>query len=125
MTLLTDIANYIDTNTSLTLGTDLFIGTLPSTAENCVGIFQTGGVEPSAYVKIKKPTLQVMVRNTNYETAQDLSYTIYDLLHQLIGRTAIGGTTVLTVFALQEPTEVGEDTTGRALFTTNYVFEIS
>jgi len=123
MTLLSDLATYIDTNTSLTVGTDLFIGTLPAQQDNCVGIFQTGGVQPTTYLDIKKPTIQIIVRNTNYETAQQLSYTIYDLIHQKIGGT-IGATNMYTIFALQETTEIGEDETGRAIFTCNYVFEI-
>jgi hypothetical protein len=123
MTLLTDIANYINSNTSLTLGKDLFIGTLPANVENCVGIFQSGGVEPTTYLDIIKPTIQVIVRNKNYETAQQLSYEIYDSLHQLYAQT-MGGTHIYTVFALQEPTDIGEDETGRAVFTGNYVLEV-
>jgi hypothetical protein len=123
MTLLTDIANYINSNTSLTLGTDLFIGTLPANVESCVGIFQSGGVEPTTYLDVIKPTIQIIVRNTNYETAQQLSYEIYDSLHQLYNQT-MGSTEIYTIFALQEPTDIGEDETGRAVFTGNYVFEI-
>jgi hypothetical protein len=123
MTLLTDIANYISTNTSLTLGTDLFIGTIPPQVDNCVAIFQSGGVEPTTYLDIIKPTLQVLVRNTNYEIAQQLSYEVYDALHQLYGITT-GSTEIYTVFALQEPTDIGEDEASRAIFTCNYVFEI-
>ena len=123
MTILTDIANYINTNTSLTLGEDLFIGTLPANVENCVGIFQSGGIEPTTYLDIIKPTIQVLVRNTNYETAQQLAYEIYDSLHQLYNQT-MGNTEIYTVFALQEPTDIGEDETGRAVFTGNYVLEI-
>jgi hypothetical protein len=123
MTLLTDIANYIDAQTTLTKGTDLFIGTLPANIDNCVGIFQSGGIEPTTYLDIIKPTLQVLVRNTNYETAQTTSYTIYNLLHQIYC-PAVGTTEIYTVFALQEPTDIGEDETGRAVFTCNYVFEI-
>lgn len=123
MTLLTDITNYIDTNTTLTAGTTLFIGTLPANVDNCVGIFQTGGIEPTTYLDIIKPTIQVLIRNTNYETAQQLAYQIYDLLHQLY-RVTMGATEIYTVFALQEPTDIGEDETGRAVFTCNYVLEI-
>lgn len=123
MTLLTDIANYINTNTSFTLGTDLFIGTLPANIDNCVGIFQSGGVEPTTYLDVIKPTIQVLVRNTNYETAQQLAYEIYDSLHQLYNQT-MGSTEIYTVFALQEPTDIGEDETGRAVFTGNYVLEV-
>ena len=123
MTFLSDIAAYIDANTSLTIGTTLFIGTLPANIDNWVGIFQTGGIEPTTYLDIIKPTLQVLVRNTNYETAQQLSYEVYDALHQLYGQT-MGSTEIYTVFAIQEPTDIGEDETGRAIFTCNYVFEI-
>lgn len=123
MTLLTDITTYIDSNTSLTAGTNLFIGTLPANVDNCVGIFQSGGVEPTTYLDVIKPTIQVIVRNTNYETAQQLSYQIYDLLHQLY-KITMGSTEIYTVFALQEPTDIGEDETGRAVFTGNYVLEI-
>ena len=123
MTLLTDITTYIDSNTSLTAGTNLFIGTLPANVDNCVGIFQSGGVEPTTYLDVIKPTIQVIVRNTNYETAQQLSYQIYDLLHQLY-KITMGNTEIYTVFALQEPTDIGEDETGRAVFTGNYVLEV-
>jgi len=123
MTILTDIANYINTNTSLTLGTDLFIGTLPANVDNCVGIFQSGGIEPTTYLDIIKPTIQVIVRNSNYETAQQLSYEVYDALHRLYAQ-AMGTTDIYTVFALQEPTDIGEDETGRAVFTGNYVLEV-
>ena len=123
MTLLTDIANYIDAQTSLTQGEDLFIGTLPANVDNCVGIFQSGGVEPTTYLGIIKPTIQVLVRNTNYEDAQKQAYQIYDLMHQIYNRT-LGGTYIFTIFALQEPTDIGEDETGRAVFTGNYVLEV-
>jgi hypothetical protein len=123
MTLLTDITNYIDAQTTLTKGTDLFIGTLPANVDNCVGIFQSGGVEPTTYIDIIKPTIQVIVRNTNYETAQQLAYEVYDLMHQIYN-TTLGGTYLYTIFALQEPTDIGEDETGRAVFTGNYVLEV-
>jgi hypothetical protein len=123
MTLLTDITNYIDTNTNLTQGEDLFIGTLPANVDNCVGIFQSGGVEPTTYLDIIKPTIQILVRNTNYEDAQKQAYEIYDLMHQIYNRT-LGGTYIFTIFALQEPTDIGEDETGRAVFTGNYVLEV-
>lgn len=120
-----NLATYLEDQGIGTKASDIFIGRMPE-VDNCIMIDQTGGVEPDRYIPIKKPTVQIMVRNTDYTNGLDKIKEIYDLLHQKRDDLVLesGGVDVMLVDAMQEPTHIGEDDNERHIFTCNFVFRL-
>lgn len=115
-----DIANHIvDQGVGLTLGTDLFKGFLPDSPDDCVAIFDTGGIEPDRDIPTGDPTFQIIVRSTDYETADTLINSIVDLLHQKRNST-IGTTYYYYIYLLGEKGHIGRDAKNRDEFSVNF-----
>ena len=125
MALLEDIGGYIDTNTSLTLGTDLFLGLLPETPSNCVSIFENSGVAPlftqgsAGLPVLEKPQLQFIVRDASYSNGRSVAETLYRLLTQVFNQT-INSNLYLRIEAISVPSVMDRDQTKRVLFTCNF-----
>jgi hypothetical protein len=68
--------------TLLTSVTNLYIGSMPDSPDNCVAIFPTGGFARSmSGTYLEEPTFQIRIRNTSQAAATTLADTIKDLLH--------------------------------------------
>lgn len=83
-----DIYTMLEDSTaglSLTLGTNLFVGSEPSAPKNCVTIFDTASYPPylgiSGEVGYEYPSVQIRVRNTSYINGWNLMNDIKDALH--------------------------------------------
>lgn len=121
-TLLEDLQDYLEDNGIGTTSTDLFIGKLEGEPDDQIALFSTGGLAPDVDVPIAKPTVQVLVRNTDYATGWQKAQDIFNLLHQQYDTLEMGDTDVMKIDALQEPTPLGKDTNERHVFTCNYIF---
>lgn len=123
-TLLADLLRYLQTNDFGTEGTNLFIGGFAGDEDDQVAIQATGGVEPYKDIPIARPTVQVSVRNKDYEAGMAVAYGIFNLLDREDDRLVLkaGGVDVMQVNALSEPNHLGQDTSSRHLFTINFVF---
>lgn len=125
MGMLEDIGGYVDTNTSLTLGTDLFLGVLPDAPSNCVALFENGGVSglytlgTDNLPKLERPQLQFIVRNASYATGRNLAETLYRLITQITNQT-INGNLYLRIEAVSVPDVMDRDQSKRVLFTCNF-----
>ena len=128
MAFLGDIGTYLAANvtdTSLTLGTNLFLGRLPDTPDTCVGVFETGGLPPvdtgggSTLPAFTQPRFQTMVRADDYAAASSLAEDIFKKL-QLIVNEALSGTKYLRASGLQEPFALDRDSQERMVFVCNY-----
>lgn len=125
MGMLDDLGAYVDTNTSLTLGTDLFLGLMVDNVANCVALYEEGGTTgmytqgSSNLPKFERPQLQLIVRNTSYSTGRSLADTVYRLLTQVANQT-INGTKYLRIEALGTPSVMERDANRRVLFVCNF-----
>lgn len=123
MTLLIDLANYIADNTSYELQKDIWIGDMPEKYNNCIAIYQTGGVkDDTGTSNLRQPTIQILVRNKSYLEAYNISYEIHTLLHRL-NNVEMTDTSIMHIHNLQEPQEIAkEEMKGftRSLFSCNY-----
>lgn len=124
--ILVDLGGYIDSNfASLTLGTNLFYGMLPESPDNCVALFENSGIAPvftqgsNNAIKIERPQLQFLVRNTSYETGSALANSLYLFLTQ-VANQSINSTQYLRVVAISSPSVIERDTNKRVLFTCNF-----
>lgn len=120
-----DIANYIIDEgvqigtTDLALGTNLFKGYLPDDPDDCVAIFDTGGIEPDQELPVGDPTFQVLVRSSDYEKAFNCIQSIATLLHQKRNLT-IESTYYYFIYLMGEPGHIGRDTSNRDEFSVNF-----
>lgn len=106
----------------LVFGTNLFVGTMPTTPDSCVGLYDTGGPPPDEMISgLFYPTFQVRVRGAvgGYKTAYELAQSIRDNLHQRTGE-AINGVTYVHIFATTDVLYIGKDENDRPLFSVNF-----
>jgi len=109
-----------------TLGSTLFLGTLPDSPDNCVAIYEYEGMAPRESFggnpyDIDMPRIQIMVRSAreDYSTARDKAKTIRDLLSDLTDVT-ISSTKVLRVASLGAFVPVGLDDKDRPRISVNF-----
>ena len=113
MNIISIIADYIDTNTSLTKATDLFIDTLPEDIDN--GIMLTGiGGTPEKYYDLFEQKIEVWSRNKSSDACFNQLQSVFDLLHRK------ANTTISTayIYFMQSMTDIesnGRDINGRSL----------
>ena len=77
--LLTDVGAYLNTvyadsySGKFALGTNLFLSLLPESPDTCMGVFENAGVAPVytfGATSVTRPELQVIIRNSSYETGR-------------------------------------------------------
>lgn len=104
-----------DIKALLTSITGVYIGSLPTTPDNVVGIYNTGGFPKGlTESRIEQSTFQIRVRNASYATGETLCNTIDDLLH---GRNV---NTVRLIKNMGGVNDIGRDANNRQEFTMNY-----
>lgn len=118
-----DIADYLTTQTDLELGTSLYLSHQPESPDEVVAIYDTGGVEPDHYLPTAEPTIQILVRAGDYQTAHDRAHELAGILHRLTNQT-IGDYYVYYIFLLGEPTHLGRDKRNRDEYTLNLHLKI-
>jgi hypothetical protein len=120
--MINDVYTYLDAQTSLTAGTDLFKSRLTESPNNQVVIYNTGGLEPDRYLPTADPTFQILVRNTSYATGQSLVNDIVEALHQKTNIELVSGSKYFYyIFLMYEPEHIGRDDKGRHEFSINFV----
>lgn len=124
--LVENIASYLQAQGQGTKATDIFIGKMPDALDNAIMVDQSGGVSPDKYLPVKKPTVQISVRNTSYLTGLDKITAIYNLLHQKGDDLAleIGGVDVMRIDAMGEPGHLGQDDSERHIFSCNFIVRL-
>ena len=118
-----DIADYLDEMSSLGLvfGTDVFVGREPPKPDNCVTIFDTYGRPPQLNMVdqgYEYPSIQIRVRNRNYEDGWGVISDIKDVLHGM-NHTTINGTLYTVIYVSSGPTLLDWDENSRARFILN------
>lgn len=120
-----DIANYIQDQgkqiggVDLSLSSNLFKSELPDSPDNCVALFDTGGLEPDMELPTGDPTFQILVRAASYEAAHNCIQELRNLLHQKRNVT-IGGTYYYFIYLMGEPGSLGRDAKNRDEFSVNF-----
>jgi len=125
-----ELCQYIENNTALTIGTDLFCGPFPSSAsetDTASSVVETGGYEKTWTQNRVEKRFQVLTRGPDYLAARAASRVIYDAL-RVKGEVTLPAVntgdrpTIEVIHAIAPPQYVGPDETGRRhLFSVNYV----
>lgn len=117
--LLDDIATYLQTNGVGTVGTDIFLGQLPASPDNCVALFEYAGFPPDLIWSGERPGLQARIRNKSYSAGRTKAEQVVQKLHGLAEST-LSGTRYLLVRAEQSPESLGRDANGRNEWVVNF-----
>lgn len=103
---------------ALTMGSNLFVSSEPTSPANCVTLYDTGGSAPDQDFDgdtwISHPSVQVRVRNSAYLTGDAQIIDIRDALKQIV-HTSLSGTRYGGVFIMSEPTHLGKISTNAGL----------
>lgn len=121
---LDEIGNYLQTNGIGTLGSTLFVGTLPDTPDALVGLMEYGGVGPvhalgGGDAKYERPRVQVVARATTYSAARTKIEAVYKLLHK-VTNTTLSSVRYLMIEAVQSPFFLEKDGNNRVKLAVNF-----
>ena len=97
---------------------------IPSTDGPLLIVVETGGSGPAMTqndTATQRPTAQLSVRGTSATAVRSMLKDAYDALGGANGlhNVTLSGTYYLDIIPRQEPTDIGEDATGRAQFAFN------
>lgn len=120
-----DVATLLAALGHATIGTDLFVGTLPSTPDTCIAVYDTGGqnaeygMGSSVKPLMEQLTVKLTVRGGTYAVANDKARDIHAVLRNWSGTT--NGVTYALIQEQYAPIAVGQDENRRTQFSLNYV----
>jgi len=132
MSLVKDIADYLEENDIGEVGTDIFYGTIPDSPDKVVGVFQYAGRVPDLIAGVDKPGLQIRVRGEDYPSAEAKIKQVGNLLRQIgdeVNETLcegveINGSLYLRIAPVQSAFPLGEDKKERMEFIQNFNTDI-
>ena len=122
-TILESVGDYLQNTASAfgahasqgTLGTNLFLGTLPDSPDVCVAVYENAGSSPvftmgSGGIRVDYPMLQIITRATreDYPTARDKAEDIRILLASVLEQT-ISGVHIMRIEPMGSVNQLGED----------------
>lgn len=109
-----------------TLGTNLFLGTLPETPDACVAVYENAGSSPSftmgtGGIVIDYPMLQIITRagREDYPTARDKAENIRVLLASVLEKT-VSGVHIMRIEPMGSVNLLGVDPQYRPLISVNF-----
>lgn len=125
-TILESVGNYLAANGQGTLGTSIFLATMPETPDAMVAVYETAGQRPeftmgSAPWAIDRPVLQVICRagRQDYPVARDKAQSIRELLGVVVEQT-LSGIHVMRIQSEGSVVPMGEDENLRPLVSVNF-----
>lgn len=104
-------------------GTDLFLGLMPNSPDECVALYEYAGAQPLEVLvdnsaTLERPSVQVMTRagRNDYPAARALMVAVRDALTDITNET-ISGETFLRVSQISSINALGVDENDRPRFT--------
>ena len=114
-----DLKDILESETDLVFGTDLFIGIGPTAPDNIVALRDIGGARPVAQYTYEYPSVQVYVRNNDYQDGWTQANEIKNILHAIAGETW-NSTIYVQIMAESEIMYLGIDENARAEFSLSF-----
>ena len=133
-TILESIGDYLQNTSSAfgahasqgTLGTSIFLGTLPESPDACVAVYENSGSSPAftmgaGGIRIDYPMIQIICRagREDYPTARDKADAIRILLASVLEQT-ISGVNVMRIEPMGSVNQLGVDPKYRPLISVNF-----
>jgi len=125
-TVLEAVGNYLQAQGHGTLGTNLYLGRMPSSPDVCVGVFEYEGGLPdetfgAAATAIDRPRIQIMCRagRDDYPTARDKAHTLRALVGAITD-TTLSGIRIMRIRPVGSVNPLGPDQNDRPLVSVNF-----
>ena len=125
-TILESIGDYLVTNSQGTLGTDIFLGTLPESPDACVAVYENAGSSPAftmgtGGIVIDYPMIQIIARagREDYPAARDKAENIRVLLASVL-ETTISSVHIMRIEPMGSVNPLGVDPKYRPLVSVNF-----
>ena len=102
------------------------VGFTPPTPNTHITLFETPGFAPDPKLQDNTLSFQVNCRASDYTTARDLIYSVFNILQSLSSAslgTNIGSFFVVQCLAQQDPYALGRDDNDRPQFVQNYLVQ--
>ena len=103
--------------------TNIFIGRMPPSPDNCIALFSYLGRLPELKHNYDRPSFQVQTRGIDYQDAEQRANTVFSLLHAL-STTYINEVWVVDMHAHHSPYHLLSDDKDRFVFAQSYSAEI-
>lgn len=114
-----ELAKFLEANTLGIVGVDIHVATEPEAPDDCVTLYDTGGLEPDTdELDIFRPTIMVKVRSKSYLTAhgrQTIIHNVFKATPIITLESRFSGIVLASDFI-----SVGLDESQRHAFTANY-----
>jgi len=125
-TILESVGDYLVTNSLGTLGTNLFLGTMPETPDECVAVYENSGNAPmftmgTGGIVIDYPMIQIVARagREDYPTARDKAESIRTLLASVLDST-ISSVNIMRIEPMGSVNPLGVDSKFRPMVSVNF-----
>ena len=101
------------------LGTNIFVGSLQDSPNDCVCVLDTGGSGQGQFGH-EYPNVQILIRNLDYTTGYSLARDIKYHLHEARDNETWGGVRYISISCRSDILPMGQDTKNRYLFSINF-----
>ncbi len=105
MNLVKELADYLAARGVGAVGADVFVGGLPEEPSACIAVLDTGGFGPDADLPLVDPTVEILCRAADYETANAKAWQVYSLLNRKF-ELRLATIRVLSSFAMHPPRRI-------------------
>lgn len=119
-----DIAELLETSgagLNLTIGTNLFVDTSPSTPDKCTTVIDTSGLAPELNYVYERVSIQILQRGKKYGYIDAYS-TLHAIKTYLHGKNDItlSGTRYILIYVISDILSLGYDDNNRPLLSCNF-----
>lgn len=117
-----DIADYLEDQSIGTVGTNIFVGNLPTNApDDSVLVKVTGGAAPDHYLPTRMPSFQIYVRNSEYSAGTTKVEAIITAINKRTNLKLVTGGNYFYYITLEgDYGHIGRDENERDEFSMNY-----
>ena len=127
MSLLNDMADYLEAQGVGTKATNIFMSYMPESPDALSVLYDHGGPAPLILgngLRQESPELQVLTRALDYPTAETAARAVYTALLGCREQT-INGTRYISVLPISQPFFLERDHIPRVIFSCNYSLEVA
>jgi len=116
-----EVAEYLEDNSIGTVGTNIFVDSLPEEDGTIVSVYNTGGSSPDIDLPIPYPSFQVLVRDEQSSVAYAKIKSVVDLLVNKYNVVLVsGGNYYYSINMRGEIQNLGQDERNRKEYTVNF-----
>ena len=116
-----EVAQFIEEEGHATLGTDLFVDSLPDVDKEVIAVFTTGGQIPDIDLPIGSPNFEILIRGESASSCFAKIESVTESLHQTYNVNLVtDGNYYYSILLNGEINNLGRDDKGRIEYSANF-----